>query len=117
MITSYTKGVFAEYLACIFLIIRGYSILKMRYKTKLGEIGIIARKRKTIHFIEVKLRKTQSKAKYAITLKNQSRVMNSAKLFMQSNSKYNSYDLCFDAITVILPLKVNLIKNAWGERL
>ena len=114
-ITSYTKGIFAEYLACIFLLLRGYVILSTRYKTKLGEVDVIAKRGKSIHFVEVKLRKDEDKAKLAITSKNQKRVMNSAKLFMQRNKKYESYGLSFDAITVILPLRVKLIKNAWSE--
>ncbi len=38
------RGSAAEYIAAIFLMLKGYRILAMRYKTKLGEIDIIARK-------------------------------------------------------------------------
>lgn len=113
--TSYTKGILTEYFACLFLIIRGYSILKTRYKTKFGEIDIIAKKKKSIHFVEVKYRKTEAKAKTAISGKNKQRVLNSAKLFIQRNQKYTNYTLCFDAIVVSIPLKIKIIKNAWGE--
>ena len=113
--TSYTKGIFAEYLACVFLFVRGYQILSIRYKTKLGEIDIIARKSKSIHFVEVKLRQNADKAKLAITSKNKQRVINAAKLFLQRNKKYANFALSFDAIAVTLPLKVAFIKNAWSE--
>lgn len=114
MMTSYSKGIIAEYLACIYLLCRGYKIIETRYKTKLGEIDIIAKKGKSINFVEVKLRQNERKAKQAISKNNQNRVINSAKLFIQRNNHYSNYNLSFDAITVNLPLKIKLIKNAWS---
>ena len=49
-------GVLGESLACDELRRRGYEILARRYRTRLGEIDIIARDGRTMVFVEVKAR-------------------------------------------------------------
>jgi putative endonuclease len=51
-------GVSGENLACEELRRRGYEILERRYRTRFGEIDIIARDGQTIVFVEVKARLT-----------------------------------------------------------
>ena len=52
-------GVSGEDLACAELQRRGYAIVERRYRTRFGEIDIIAKDGLTIVFIEVKARMTQ----------------------------------------------------------
>jgi putative endonuclease len=47
-------GKIGEELACLFLMKRGFEIIGRHYLKKWGEIDIIARKGKTIRFVEVK---------------------------------------------------------------
>lgn len=49
-------GKVGEDLACVELAHRGYAILERRYRTRYGEIDIIARVGDTIVFVEVKAR-------------------------------------------------------------
>ena len=49
-------GKLGENLACAALIQRGYAILARRYRSRLGEIDIVARDGATLVFIEVKAR-------------------------------------------------------------
>lgn len=49
-----------ENLACGFLKKHGYKILKRNYRTKAGEIDIIARDSKSLLFVEVKTRSDSS---------------------------------------------------------
>ena len=49
-------GKLGENLACAALKQRGYAIIARRYRTKLGEIDIVARDGDTTVFVEVKLR-------------------------------------------------------------
>lgn len=49
-------GVIGEKLATEYLLKNGYLILKRNYRTKIGEIDIVAKKDLRIHFIEVKTR-------------------------------------------------------------
>ena len=50
------KGVLGETLAKEYLLGRGYDILESRYRTRQGEVDLIAEKDKTLVFIEVKAR-------------------------------------------------------------
>jgi putative endonuclease len=52
-------GISGEDLACAELQRRGYAIVERRYRTRLGEIDIIAKDGLTIVFVEVKARMTQ----------------------------------------------------------
>ena len=51
-----TLGKLGEDLACSELRRRGYAILARRYRTRAGEIDIVAREGRTIVFVEVKTR-------------------------------------------------------------
>lgn len=58
MKTNYAVGHEAETVAAGYLKKQKYKILDLNWKTRYCEIDIIAQKGKTIHFIEVKYRKT-----------------------------------------------------------
>ena len=49
-------GKFGEDVACAELNRRGYAVLARRYRTRMGEIDIIARDGETVVFVEVKAR-------------------------------------------------------------
>lgn len=48
------KGRLGEEISCIFLKNKGFNIINRNYRKKWGEIDIIATKKETLHFIEVK---------------------------------------------------------------
>ncbi len=52
-------GISGEDLACAELQRRGYAIVERRYRTRFGEIDIVAKDGPTIVFVEVKARMTQ----------------------------------------------------------
>jgi len=68
------RGRRAEYFAASALVLKGYSILELRYKTPMGEIDIIARRGKLIAFVEVKARASIEDAVNAITHKARQRI-------------------------------------------
>jgi putative endonuclease len=55
----HTLGISGEDLACAELQRRGYAIVERRYRTRFGEIDIIAKDGLTTVFVEVKARMTQ----------------------------------------------------------
>ena len=57
--SSYYRGILAEHISKFLLLIKGYKILKTRFKTKVGEIDLICYKKNTVIFIEVKSRKNR----------------------------------------------------------
>jgi putative endonuclease len=52
-----STGQLGETLACQFLSRQGYRIIRRNYRTKLGEIDIIAEEQGTLVFVEVKARR------------------------------------------------------------
>lgn len=113
---SYEKaGRRAETLACWFLRLKGYQILEQRYKTKQGEIDIIAKKKKTIIAAEVKQRKSAKNLHETVSFKNSQRVMNAAEIFLNKHADRvpNDFELRFDIIHVIGRWKIHHIEDAF----
>lgn len=121
--SSYKKGLWAEIIAALYLMCKGYIIIKHRFKTPIGEIDLIAKKGDEIIFIEVKHRSHLSDMRtglYAITAKSQQRISRAADYFLQKNQKNQSnaanpsgQAIRFDAIVISLPLRIFHLKNAW----
>ncbi|MEL6287622.1 MAG: YraN family protein [Pseudomonadota bacterium] len=76
-------GRWAEWLAAGSLMLRGYRILALRYRTRVGEIDIIARRGRRIAFIEVKARAALDDALFAITPTLSRRVMAASEVWMR----------------------------------
>ena len=83
---SYIKGLFYESLSVLLLIIKRYQIIKRRYRCKLGEVDIIAKKNNTIIFIEVKYRHQSDMAIEAVARRHnqQTNMYNSIWLYQYS---------------------------------
>ena len=88
-------------------------IVTKNYRTRLGEIDIIALRRNTIIFVEVKKRSGLDKAAYAIRPAQQQRIIRGAEAFLQKHSDYQNCDVRFDAVLISFPLRIRHIKNAW----
>lgn len=112
MRNSYQKGTRAESLATFLLRLKGYRILEKRFKTPLGEIDLIAKKGKTVVFIEVKRRGTLEEGFYAIRLPQQKRIERAALLYLQRRKKFQHLGIRFD-VMVMMPWRVKHLKNAW----
>lgn len=114
---TYDRGVAAEAEAAQYLQANGYEILCERYKTKYGEIDIIARRHDVIAFIEVKARATVDQALESITPRMKQRIANAALFYLSENEEANMCDLRFDVIAIQSPLSqgntVTHIDNAW----
>lgn len=114
---SYQKGLFAESTAAMFLRAKGYKILQTRYKTKYGEIDLVACKKQSLAFIEVKARKDKAEAFESVTPRAQKRITQAALHFIAEHPDYNDHDLRFDVIAVIGGItggfKIHHLDNAW----
>jgi putative endonuclease len=60
------RGRGAETLACWYLRLHGWRILARRARVSGGEVDIVARRGKTLAFVEVKARATESAAAFAL---------------------------------------------------
>jgi len=108
---NYKIGLFAEILTCIYLIFKGYRIIKWRYKIPIGEIDILTKKKEVFVIVEVKYRKNSELAMYSISNNQQKRLINSAKWIMR---EYKTEKIRFDAV-LISGFNIKHIKNAWQE--
>ena len=119
--TSYAKGVRAEDVAADYLADQGYEILERRYKTKYGEIDIIALHgdgqenagEKMLCFIEVKVRKTYDEALEAVTPRTQQRIEKSALYFLSQESAYVAHPMRFDVVAITRGGEIWHLDNAW----
>ncbi|WP_299374396.1 YraN family protein [uncultured Kiloniella sp.] len=110
---SYTTGRYAETIAAMYLRCKGYQILARNYKTKVGEIDLIARRRSLICFLEVKKRHNLETASYAISQTQQKRIIHAAEYFLRVNPMYLDFDKRFDAVLIGATVFPYHIKNAW----
>ena len=110
--TSYRSGVYAEYLAAAYLWAKGYDILARRYKTKMGEIDLIALKKDVLVFAEVKWRADNDSAAGAVMPSSRLRIENAARLYL-SQGAYSDVSPRFDIIAISPPFFIRHIDNAW----
>lgn len=95
-------GKSAEDLACGELARRGYVILDRRYRTRLGEIDIIARDGGTLVFVEVKARVGDAfgAPEDAVTPQKQWRMTRMAEAYLTDRRLGEEVDCRFDVVAV-----------------
>lgn len=99
-VRNHQRGVMAEYAAMLWLYLKGYRLVTMRYKTPVGEIDLIMRRARTLAIIEVKARKNHRDAAVAIHAQNQSRVIRASQYFLVNHPAYQDYQVRFDAVLI-----------------
>jgi putative endonuclease len=97
----YRRGLRGEWLASLSLMLKGYRIIARRYKTKLGEIDLIARRGDLILFVEVKVRPTLAQAMEAIAATSERRIEAAADLWLMRQPDHARLSLRFDMIAVL----------------
>lgn len=109
-------GADSESMAVTFLKENGYKIIERNYRTKIGEIDIIAKDGDTIVFIEVKARKTRAyNPKEAVTSSKKRKISMVALYYLKSTRQINKRAR-FDAVAIDSAKKsgaVEIIKNAF----
>ncbi len=105
----------AESWAALYLRLKGYRILEMRYKTKYGEVDIVAMRGKAVVFIEVKQRKTLAATIGSVGYQAEQRIMDAAEVFLTRFSKTlaQDYAIRFDVIYVIGRWKIHHMRDAF----
>jgi len=112
---TYTAGKRAEWLALIFLLLKGYRTVARRYKCPAGEIDLIVARRNLVVFVEVKFRADRDTAAFSITSKQQSRIIRAAQYWVLKNQRDSPQEMRFDAV-LLAPWRWPLhIENAFMD--
>jgi putative endonuclease len=94
------RGALAEYRAALALILKGYRIVGFRYRTKLGEIDIIARKGDLVACVEVKARTSLEASVFAVSNSAQRRIRSASDLWLAKQPDAARLSLRYDIISV-----------------
>lgn len=110
-------GILSEEKAAEFLKVNGYKILVRNYKTRLGEVDIIAKDKDTICFVEVKSRSSDrfGFAKEAVSRLKQKQISRVALSFLKEK-KLLDKKARFDVVALDnygSGEKISLIKDAF----
>lgn len=98
---AYRLGRRSELLAAAALIAKGYRIVARRYRTKLGEIDLIARRGDLVLIVEVKARPTLAEAMEAIAFESERRIEGAADLWLVRQRDHDRLSLRFDMVAVL----------------
>lgn len=119
MMDTKQLGVFGEEHAAMYLEDAGYRILARNYRSRYGEIDIIAEYRETIVFVEVKARRSYlyGEPKESIHIRKQRKLIQTAIIYLQEK-EWEERECRFDVIEIVfLPnglIRPQHIENAFS---
>ena len=97
---AFRTGLSAESRAAAFLIVKGFRILARRWRSPVGEIDIIARRRDLLIFVEVKARVNLDDAAWSVTPRQRLRIAAAAEAWLARHQDARIRDIRFDAMLV-----------------
>lgn len=92
------RGRLSELLAAAVLFLKGYRILARRYRSRAGEIDLIAVRGRRLAFVEVKLRPTMEAAEAAKTRGQAQRMARAAEQWVWRHPAYRNHEIGLDAL-------------------
>lgn len=98
---AFFRGHSAERLAALALMLKGFRIVARRYRTRLGEIDLIARRGNLILIVEVKARTSVEAVQLAVTPQAMRRIEAAADMWLQRQKDYALLSLRFDLVAVL----------------
>jgi putative endonuclease len=99
-VAAFRLGLSAESRAAMLLIAKGYRIAARRWKTPVGEVDIVARRRRDLVFVEVKARDDLDAAAEALTAHGRQRIIAAAEFWLASHPGDAECFIRFDVILV-----------------
>jgi putative endonuclease len=112
---AYRSGHRAEAVAALSLMLKGYRILARRYRTKVGEIDLVARRGQVLAIVEVKRRADFATGIDAVVPAAQRRIRRAAEQYVRRYPALGELGLRFDII-VITPFRWPVhVVDAWRD--
>lgn len=98
--SSERYGRLAELLAALMLVLKGYRLLAHRFRTRCGEIDLIAVRGKRLAFVEVKARRRAEETEIAIVAQDAGRLADAAEIFVARRPRYRDHVIALDAVLI-----------------
>jgi putative endonuclease len=99
-VAAFRLGLSAESRAAMLLLAKGYRIAARRWKTPVGEIDIVARRRRDLVFVEVKARDSLDAAAEAVSERSRQRIIAAAEFWLAHHPDDANCFIRFDAILI-----------------
>ena len=109
------RGRWAEMLAAWRLRFAGYRVVARNYRSPVGEIDLVARRGRTLVFVEIKTRPSLDEAAEAIRAGQQRRIRNAAEAFLAGHPQFAGYELRFDAVLLAPGRLPRHLPDAWRD--
>lgn len=106
------RGRCAETLACCYLRLHGWRILARRARVRGGEVDIVARRGRTLAFVEVKARNTDEAAAFALDEWRLRRVVVAAERLAPRYMR-DGDDVRIDALFIVPKRWPRHLANVW----
>ncbi len=103
----------AERLAAFSLRLAGWRILVWRWRSKAGEIDLVARRGRLIAFVEVKARNKTGDALEVVSGRQRARIVRAVSNFLAQHRKFANLDARFDVMAVTPGRWPRYIPDAW----
>jgi putative endonuclease len=97
---AFRLGLSAESRAAAYLVAKGFRILARRWKSPVGELDIVARRRALLVFVEVKARERLDDAAWSVTPRQRARIIAAAEAWLAQFPDERIRDIRFDAMLV-----------------
>ena len=97
---AFRLGISAESRAAAYLVAKGFRILSRRWRSPVGELDIVARRRKLLVFVEVKARHSLDEAAESVLPRQRMRIVAAAEAWLATYPQPNVLDMRFDAMLV-----------------
>ncbi|HEX6377011.1 MAG TPA: YraN family protein [Allosphingosinicella sp.] len=102
----------AERIAAVWLQLKGWKILGRRVRTPVGEVDLVARRGRTVAFVEVKARATAEEAGFSLDEYRLRRVAAAAEALAHLYARHGE-DIRLDAIFIVPRRLPRHLANIW----
>ena len=93
---AHASGLDAEQLACAALVADGWTVLGRRLRTEAGEVDAVVERAGVVAFVEVKHRATLADAAWALSSRQQARLLAAAEILLAGNPSWGQGGVRFD---------------------
>lgn len=95
------RGRLSEYVAALYLLLKGYRIVAMRYRSRGGEVDIIARRGAVIALVEVKARRSAAQSVDAVGFSSQQRIRSAGDHWLSRQRDAAALSVRCDIVAIV----------------